>query len=152
MCTPLSPSADRARRGFTLAELMVVVVILGLLATLVVKNVIPILFQAKHDIAKTEILSIAEAVKLYVIKNQKLPETLDPLVQPDENGVTFLENKTTLPRDPWGFEYWYHPDPNGITFELGSYGKDGEPGGEGDSADLSNKSIANETRGGDSRR
>ncbi|MGH7151026.1 MAG: type II secretion system major pseudopilin GspG [Planctomycetota bacterium] len=132
------------RRGFTLAELMVVVVILGLLATLVVKNVVPALFEAKHKIAKTEVMNIAEAVRSYQIKNGRLPESLEPLVTPDENGVTFLADRTEIPVDPWGFTYQYEADSNGMTFEVRSLGKDGEPGGEGDNADISNKTIVNE--------
>jgi general secretion pathway protein G len=140
----MKPSPSSRRRGFTLAELMVVVVILGLLATLVVRNVVPALFEAKHKIAKTEIMNIASAVQSYQIKNGRLPESLEPLVTPDDNGVTFLENMTSIPNDPWGFPYHYEADPNGMTFTVGSLGRDGEPGGEGDSADISNKTIANE--------
>ena len=136
------------RRGFTLAELMVVVVILGLLATLVVKNVIPRLFEAKREIAKAEIMNISEAIQLFQVKNGgKLPDTLEPLVTPDENGVAFLVNMKAVPNDPWGFPYAYEKDSNGMTYEVKSYGRDGEPGGEGDNADLSNKTIANERAG-----
>ncbi|HET6203962.1 MAG TPA: type II secretion system major pseudopilin GspG [Planctomycetota bacterium] len=136
-----------ARRGFTLAELMVVVVILGLLATLVVKNVIPALFKAKVQIAKTEIMNIGQAIEQYMINNGSLPESLEPLVTPDQNGVTYLKDMTATPNDPWGFPYVYEKDPNGRTFEVKSYGKDGEPGGEEDNADISNKTIANERTG-----
>jgi general secretion pathway protein G len=137
-----TPSSNR--RGFTLAELMVVVVILGLLATLVVKNVVPMLFKAKKDIAKTEVMNIAEAVRQYMINNGRLPETLDALVTPDQNNLTYIQDRTTAPADPWGFPYWYHPDSNGMSFEIGTYGRDGEPGGEGDNEDITSRSIANE--------
>ncbi len=145
----MKPTELSRRRGFTLAELMVVVVILGLLATLVVKNVVPALFEAKHKIAKAEIMNIAQAVKDYQIRNGRLPESLEPLITPDENGVTFLENMTQIPVDPWGFPYQYEADPNGMTFEVRSLGKDGEPQGEGDNADISNKTIANERTAAD---
>ena len=135
------------RRGFTLAELMVVIVILGLLATLVVKNVVPALFTARRTIAKTEIQNIAAAIDLFTIKNGRLPENLDVLIQPDENGVRWLKDREKIPLDPWGFEYWYKPDDRGYTFEIGSYGKDGEPGGEGDNEDMTNRTIANERKG-----
>ncbi|MCI0589091.1 MAG: type II secretion system major pseudopilin GspG [Planctomycetes bacterium] len=140
----MKPSPSSRRRGFTLAELMVVVVILGLLATLVVRNVVPALFEAKHKLAKAEIMNISQAVQSYLIKNGRLPESLEPLVTPDENGVTYIDGRTEIPVDPWGFPYHYEADPNGMTYTIGSLGKDGEPGGDGDSADISNKTIANE--------
>lgn len=133
-------------RGFTLAELMVVVVILGLLATLVVRNVIPQLFRAKRAIAKTEVMNIAAAIKSYQTQNGRLPENLDALITPDRNGITYIENRTSVPVDPWEYPYWYRPDDNGMSFEIGSYGADGEAGGENDAEDLSNKTIANERK------
>jgi len=145
----MKPSPSFRRRGFTLAELMVVVVILGLLATLVVKNVVPALFEAKHKLAKAEIMNIAQAVQSYQIKNGRLPESLEPLVTPDENNVTYIDGRTEIPVDPWGFPYHYEADPNGMTFTVGSLGRDGEPGGEGDNADISNKTIANERTASD---
>jgi general secretion pathway protein G len=136
-------SNRNARRGFTLTELMVVIVILGLLATLVVPRVLGRLLQSRVTIAEAEVQSIASAVKEFSMNNNgRLPETLDQLVTPDENGLTYLEDRTEVPVDPWGNEYWYEPDPNGISFEVGSYGADGEPGGEAANSDITNKTIA----------
>lgn len=131
--------------GFTLAELMVVIVIIGLLATLVVPNIVGKIFTAKVGIAKTQVSNIEAAVEDYQIRNSgKLPDSLEALVTPDPNGVTYLKNATAVPLDPWGNQYFYRPDSNGMTFEIGTYGSDGQPGGEGDAADISNKTLANE--------
>ena len=135
----------RMARGFTLAELMVVIVIIGLLATLVVPNVVSKIFTAKVGIAKAQVMNLYSAIKDYQTRNGgKLPESLEALVTPDANGVTYLEDATSVPLDPWDNEYFYKPDQNQITCEVGTYGSDGQPGGEGDAADISNKTLANE--------
>lgn len=141
----MSPNRN-ARRGFTLTELMVVIVILGLLATLVVPRVLGRLLQSRVTIAKTEVMSISAAIKDFYSNNALLPESLEQLVRPDENGITYIEDRTEIPVDPWGNEYWYQPESSGISYEIGSYGADGEPGGEEANADITNKTIANERR------
>ena len=130
------------RRGFTLAELMVVIVIIGLLATLVVPNVVRKLFVANTTKAKADIASIARAIDDYAVENNgRYPESLEVLVTPDANGYTFL-NRETVPLDPWGHEFIYEPG-SGNKFNVISYGKDGQPGGEGDDADLTYEMILN---------
>ena len=132
----------RQRRGFTLAELMVVIVIIGLLATLVVPNVVRKLFVANATKAKADIASIARAIDDYAVENNgRYPESLEVLVTPDANGFTFL-NQETVPVDPWGHEYIYEPG-GGNKFNILSYGKDGQPGGEGDDADITSEMIRN---------
>ncbi len=132
-----------ARTGFTLAELMVVIVIIGLLATLVVPNVVRKLFVANVTKAKADIVTIAGAVDQYAIENSgRYPETIEVLVTPDENGYTFLDRET-VPVDPWGNPYIYEPASSGGKFRVISYGKDGTPGGEGDDRDLDNVAIKN---------
>lgn len=130
------------RAGFSLAEMMVVIVILGLLATLVVPNVIQRLASAFRGKAKSDIMAIDSALKEYYILNGgKYPESLEALVTPDENGETFLD-KRTLPVDPWGNEYLYDPPGSGESrARVYSHGKDGQPGGDGDNADIDNWSI-----------
>jgi len=132
------------RAGFTLAELMVVIVIIGLLATLVVPNVMKKLFTANITKAKADITAIANAVDQYAIENAgRYPDSLELLVTPDENGFTFLKGEV-VPKDPWGFEYGYEPPAAGSqTYRVLSYGKDGSPGGEGDNADIDNVKIQN---------
>ena len=130
------------RRGFTLAELMVVIVIIGLLATLVVPNVVRKLFVANKTKAKADITAIARAIDDYAVENNgRYPESLEVLVTPDANGFTFL-NKETVPVDPWGHEFVYEPG-GGSKFNVISYGKDGQPGGEGDDADITYEMIRN---------
>ncbi len=132
-------SSTRERRGFSLAELMVVIVILGLLATLVVPNVIGFLFKSQTEIAKMDIMQIDNAVKQFQINNGgKLPESLDRLIEPDSNGHAFLEMKT-VPKDPWKNEYQYWTD--GRTYKITSLGKDGHEGGDGEDADIDSDTI-----------
>jgi general secretion pathway protein G len=137
------PARRRARRqGFSLAELMVVIVILGLLATIVVPNVIGYLFKANIAVAKSDITQIEGAVDSYALENGgKLPESLEVLIQPDENGKTYLKNYTSVPRDPWKNEYVLVPPDGQGDYMIVSYGKDGIPGGEGDDADITSRSI-----------
>jgi general secretion pathway protein G len=130
------------RAGFTLAELMVVIVIIGLLATLVVPNVVAKLGKANTTKARADIVQIAKAVEDYVIDNNgRFPDSLEALVQENEQGESYLQ-QTQVPKDPWGNEYGYEPPPSGSRkFRVYSYGKDGTPGGEGDDADIDSQMI-----------
>ena len=133
---------QRRKSGFSLAELMVVIVIIGLLATLVVPKVLRSLFVANVGKAKADIAAIAGAIDTYAIENNgRFPESIEALVTPDENGFTFL-NQETVPKDPWGQEYQYEPpypgNPDPRVFTLG---EDGAIGGEGPDKDLSNIQI-----------
>jgi general secretion pathway protein G len=130
------------RAGFTLAELMVVIVIIGLLATLVVPNVVAKLGKANTTKARADIVAIAKAVEDYVINNNgRFPDSLEALVREDERGESYLQ-QTQVPKDPWGNEYGYEPPTSGSRkFRVFSYGKDGTPGGEGDDADIDNIMI-----------
>ena len=131
---------NRTRRaGFSLAELMVVIVIIGLLVTLVLPNVIQKLAVAQEGKAKADITSLDAALSEYAIRNgNRYPDSLDVLVTPDENGYTYLKQRK-LPLDPWKNEYVYEPpSPGEPRARVVSYGKDGVPGGEGDSRDIDN--------------
>jgi general secretion pathway protein G len=132
------------RAGFTLAELMVVIVIIGLLATVVVPNLISKLGKASREKAKADITVIAGAVTAYAIENGgRFPDNLDVLVTPDQNGHSFLDTEV-VPKDPWGNEYVFEPALSGTAkFRVISYGKDGVPGGEGDDEDIDNIKIKN---------
>jgi general secretion pathway protein G len=134
---------DRRRAGFSLAELMVVIVIIALLATVVVQNALPYLFKSQRTVAAADITAITTALDTYAINNGgKLPDTLDVLVTPDENGNTYLKDQTSVPLDPWKNQYVYEPPRSGSSsFRVISYGKDGQPGGEGDDADIDNLTI-----------
>jgi general secretion pathway protein G len=137
----------RACRGFTLAELMVVIVIIGLLATVVVPNVVRRLFSGQRAKATADIAAISEAINTYAVENMgKFPDSLEVLVTPDENGHSYLDRET-VPKDPWGNEYEYQPPGAGQPkFRVICYGKDGQPGGEGDDQDFDNISIKNQEK------
>jgi len=121
----------RARVGFTLAEMMVVIVIIGLLMTLVVPNILKRFTQAQNTIAKADITAIMASLTEYAINNSgKYPDSLEPLVTPDSNG------------HPWKHEYQYEPPQPGHPLpRVISYGRDGAPGGDGEDADIDNETI-----------
>ncbi len=132
------------RAGFSLAELMVVIVIIGLLATLVMKDVVKNLFTASETTAKANITTISQALEQYAIENQgRYPETLQLLIEKDENGFSFLQGDK-VPTDPWGNEFGYEPPGSGQTKpRVICYGADGVPGGEGQDKDFDNFMILN---------
>ncbi len=126
-----------ARAGFSLAELMVVIVIIGMLSALVVPNLMSRFGAAQTKTAQVDINTIKQALDQFAINNGgRYPDSLDVLVTPDENGYTYLDRRA-IPKDPWGNEYMYDPPFSGEPRpRIYSYGKDGAPGGEGDSRDL----------------
>lgn len=139
--------AYRAKqRGFTLIEVMVVVVILGILAALVVPQVMSRPDQAKVTVAKGDIKAIAAALDMYKLDNFSYPSTqqgLEALVsrpsgspQPRNwNADGYLKR---LPKDPWGNEYQYLAPGTKGPYDLFSYGADGKPGGSELNADIGN--------------
>ena len=138
----LTPSKKK-RAGFSLAELMVVIVIIGLLATMVVPKVVDKLFTSQVGVAKSDIVVIKNAIDTYVIQNQgNYPDSLEALVQPDESGSTYLDGER-VPIDPWGNEYLYDPPSGGEPFRVYTLGADGSPGGEGKDQDMDHRMILN---------
>jgi general secretion pathway protein G len=137
-------SPARARAGFSLAEMMVVIVIIGLLATLVVPNVLSRFGRAQEGVAINDITQIATSLNDYVIANGgRWPDSLESLVTPDEKGFTYL-NRETVPLDPWKNEYQYEPPSGGSPHpNVWTFGKDGEPGGEGENRDITYEMIRN---------
>ena len=130
------------RRGFTLAEMMVVIVIIGLLATLVVPNVLQRLKRAYMGKVKADIVTLEMALDDFAMNNgMKYPDSLEVLVTPDVNGETYIK-QTVIPKDPWGKEYVYEaPGPGQPRAIVRTYGKDGQLGGEGEDADIDNITI-----------
>ncbi len=132
------------RQGFTLAELMVVIVILGLLATLVATDVMGFFTDAKLQKVKSDIKTIEEGVKTYVMRNSSAyPDSLEVLIEKDENGHRILD-RTTLPKDPWQHEYQYDPPYGNQEMRIFTLGRDGVPGGEGEDRDYSNIDLKGE--------
>ena len=130
--------------GFTLIEIMVVVVILGILASLVVPKVLGRTDDARVVAAKQDIATIVQALKLYRLDNQRYPTTqqgLQALVTAPTDGPPAAGWKTggyieKLPRDPWGKPYQYlSPGVKG-EIDVFSLGADGAPGGAGNDADI----------------
>lgn len=142
---PISTRRRGRRAGFSLAELMVVIVIIGLLATVVVPRLLDRFGDAQLTKAKADITLIGEATTLFATSNQgRFPDSIDQLIMPDGNGRTYLDRKTT-PKDPWGFEYVYYPPSGGQPDPvIMSYGADGAQGGEGKDRDITLEAIKNQ--------
>jgi general secretion pathway protein G len=138
---PLSPQHPR-QRGFTLIELMVVLVIIGVLAALIVPNVLSRADDARVTAARTDINNLMQQLKLYKLDNQRYPSAeqgLDALVRKPTVGVippNWRPYVDKLPNDPWGHPYLYvNPGVKGEV-DVFSYGADGQSGGEGVNADI----------------
>lgn len=119
----LRAPARAATAGFTLVEIMVVIVILGLLATLVVQNVVGASDEARVTKAQTDVKMLASAVSLYRSKKGTLPESLEVLTERDDKGGGNLIEE--LPRDPWDHPYELRPGNNRNDWEVVSLGPDG---------------------------
>jgi general secretion pathway protein G len=141
----LTPHASRLPpKGFTLIEVMIVVVILGILAALIVPKIISRPDDARIVAAKQDISALVQALKLYRLDNLSYPTTeqgLQALVVKPTNSPAPPNWKTggyldRLPKDPWGHDYRYlNPGLHG-EIDVFSLGADGEPGGEGVNADI----------------
>jgi len=136
------PSPGYLQRGFTLIELMVVMLIIGVLAALIVPNVLERADDAKVTAAKTDISNLVQALKLYRLDNGRYPsqeQGLAALVTKPTNEpapANWKKNLDLLPNDPWGKPYVYiNPGVKG-EIDVMSFGADGQAGGEGKNADI----------------
>ena len=140
-------ASARAQRGFTLIEIMVVVVIIGLLAAIVAPNLIGNIDRAAVTRARGDIRSIETALNLYRLDNFRYPTTdqgLEALVT--NPGAAVAPNwkayLNSVPSDPWNQPYRYQsPGQRGGEFDLFSYGADGQEGGEEVNADIGNWNL-----------
>lgn len=138
-------------RGFTLIELMVVIVILSILAGLIVPRIMGRPEEARQAKARIQIESLETALKLYRLDNGSYPTTeqgLQALVEAPEVGELaknwreggYLE-KGKVPKDPWDNDYVYLSPGTQGDYDIVSYGADGEPGGEGKNKDIASWDI-----------
>ncbi|MDB3996432.1 type II secretion system major pseudopilin GspG [Gammaproteobacteria bacterium] len=134
-------------KGFTLIELMAVLVILGILATVVVVNVAPVFQRANIEKIKADIAQTEKALEMYKFNELQYPSTsqgLEALVIPHsglKNPILYPEGGyiSSIPLDPWGREYLYEfPPRKSKKFDLYTLGADGMEGGSGDDTDIGN--------------
>jgi general secretion pathway protein G len=150
----ISHEVSRARGaaragGFTLIEIMVVVVIIGLLAAVIVPTVINKVDEARVAKAKQDIQSLETALTMFRLDNSRYPTTEQGLAslvtQPTDPSIKHWRPGGYLQRvskDPWGNDYQYvYPGTHGGEYDLFSFGADGQPGGEGIDADIGNWNI-----------
>jgi general secretion pathway protein G len=124
----------RQENGFTLVELMVVIVIIGLLATIVIINVLPATDKAAVTKAKADVATLEQGVEMFRLNKLRYPSGTEGLQSLSAEGYV-----KRLPKDPWGHPYMYAaPGRNGRAFDVYSYGADGREGGEGKDADIGN--------------
>ena len=136
----------RKRKGFTLVEVLVVVVILGLLAALVVPRVVGRGEEAKRTAASVQIREIEQALEMYRLDSSLYPTTAQglealvskPSIPPEPRKYREGGYIRKLPVDPWGMPYVYRAPGDHGEFDLFSRGADGEEGGEGTAADITN--------------
>ena len=136
--------SKRQQSGFTLIEIMIVVVILGILAAMIVPKVMGRPDEARIIAAKQDIAALGQALKLYRLDNIRYPATDQGLqalvvkptsepIPPNWKSGGYLDR---LPKDPWGHDYQYlNPGTHG-EIDVFSLGADGAPGGEGNDADI----------------
>ncbi len=127
--------SGRQAGGFTLIEVLVVVVILGILAAIIVPNIMDKPAAAKITKAKADIRAIESALNMYRLEKHDYPST--------DEGIDVLipDYLPRLPKDPWDRPYQYlNPGTHG-PIDIYTLGRDGQPGGEGEDADLGNWNI-----------
>jgi general secretion pathway protein G len=137
----LTPDSRHLTPGFTLIELMIVVVILGVLATMVMPKILDKPEQARRTKAKVDLRAIQSALAMFKTDTGRFPTTAEGLhalvANPGIRGYGQEGYLERVPADPWGNKYIYlSPGVHNKDYDLVSYGKDGEQGGTGDNIDI----------------
>lgn len=141
--------SHRRHGGFTLIEIMVVIVILGILASVVVPRIMDRPDEAKVVKAQTDIRALKAALDLYKLDNYNYPSTdqgLEALTSrpsgnPEPRNYKQGGYVDRLPKDPWGNPYQYLNPGQNAEIDIYTFGRDGRPGGEGEDADIGNWDI-----------
>jgi general secretion pathway protein G len=133
--SPRDPGLRRDDKdGFTLVELMVVLVIIALLATIVIINVMPAAEHAKTTAAQASVRTLEQAIDMYNLDNRRYPTTREGL-----QALLAGRYLRRLENDPWGNPFHYKsPGDDGQPYQIASWGADGREGGTGDDADITN--------------
>ncbi|MFQ5692592.1 MAG: type II secretion system major pseudopilin GspG [Nitrospinota bacterium] len=139
----------RGEGGITFIEIIVVIIILGILATFVAPRIFGWVNEARRSQAKNQIASIESALRLYYVDNGVYPSSeqgLAALVGPPTVGRLPTNYRTggymeKIPLDPWGNPYVYELQEDGQSYEILYYGAGGQPGGEGNEQDISSKDL-----------
>ncbi len=144
----MSAKRRNARRGFTIVEVMAVVVIIGLLAAMVATNFMGKVGQAKETTTKASLRTLDEAVTSFYMDTSRYPteeEGLMALVEQPSDVENYPEGgylkSRNVPKDAWGNEFVYIRFAENSPYEIISYGADGQEGGEGENADLRSTEI-----------
>ncbi|PCM45913.1 type II secretion system major pseudopilin GspG [Marinobacter sp. ANT_B65] len=138
-------NTPQSSRGFTLIEIMVVMVILGLLVAIVAPNIMGRSDQAKVTVAETQLTNISKALDIYRLDNSHYPSTQQglealksrPSGSPEPKNWNPDGYMKSIPQDPWGNDFQYVSPGSEGPYDLYSYGSDGQEGGDGDASDIS---------------
>ncbi len=125
-------------KAFTLMEMAIVVAVIAMLGTIITPLYFRHLKKARINTAKTQVMMLQQAILDYRIDNAKIPNSLEDLVRnPGEEGWDGPYLSGSLPKDPWGNQYLLMVPGRNSEFEIVSYGEDAQPGGTGESEDIS---------------
>ena len=143
----MTVNKKNTERGFTLIEIMVVIIILGILASYVAIKLTGQTGEARITQAKDQIATFKNALEMYKMQNGSYPSTdqgLEALVSPPTAGKlprNWKQNMERIPKDPWGNEYFYQSPGLHGDIDIWSYGGDREEGGEGEDADVNSWEV-----------
>jgi len=147
------PARAPREAGFTLVEIMVVVIVLAILAATILPQFVGTTHDAKVARAKADLATVANQLELFKLHNERYPTTEEGLrilvEKPREGAKNWRPYLKELKSDPWGNPYQYRArvDENGFpTFDIWSLGKDGAEGGEGEAQDITNREEKTEER------